>query len=107
MSEQRSESPPENDVVSLLLGQHQVIRTLCDEVIAASAENRREPFQRLLRLMAVHEAVEEEICHPFVRRRVQGATAMVEDRLQEERQAKEMLVQLDSMGPAAAGFMPL
>ena len=107
MSEQRPASPPENDVVSLLLQQHQMIRTLCDDVTAATATSRQEPFQRLLRLMAVHEAVEEEIVHPFVRRRVQGATAMVEDRLQEERQAKEMLVQLDSMGPAAAGFMPL
>jgi predicted ester cyclase/hemerythrin superfamily protein len=107
MSEQRPESLPENDVVSLLLQQHQMIRALCDEVTAATAASRQEPFQRLLRLMAVHEAVEEEIVHPFVRRRVQGATAMVEDRLQEERAAKEMLVQLDSMGPTAAGFMPL
>ena len=107
MSEQRPESPPENDVVSLLLQQHQMIRTLCDEVTAASASNRQEPFQRLLRLMAVHEAVEEEIVHPFVRRRVQGAATAVADRLQEERAAKEMLVQLDAMGPAAAGFMPL
>jgi predicted ester cyclase len=107
MTEQRPESAPENDVVSLLLRQHQMIRTLCDEVIAASADGRRKPFQRLLQLMAVHEAVEEEIVHPFVRRRVQGATAVVADRLQEERAAKEMLVQLDSMGPAAAGFMPL
>ena len=107
MSEQRPKSPPENDVVSLLLRQHQMIRTLCDDVTAATAASRQEPFQRLLRLMAVHEAVEEEIVHPFVRRRVQGAGAMVADRLAEERAAKEMLVQLDSMGPAAAGFMPL
>jgi hypothetical protein len=54
------------DVVDLLLDQHRVIRELCDEISAAGATDREEPFRSLLRLLAVHEAVEEELVHPFV-----------------------------------------
>ncbi|WP_214371326.1 ester cyclase [Pseudonocardia sp. H11422] len=106
MSAQRTATTPGNDVVALLIRQHQLIRELCDEVAAAPPAGRHEPFQRLLRLMAVHEAVEEEIVHPYVRRRIAGAAAVVKDRLEEERDAKEILVRLDSMGTDAAEFMP-
>ena len=43
MSEQRPESPPENDVVNLLLVQHQMIRTRCDEVTAHLSPTARSP----------------------------------------------------------------
>ena len=43
MREHRPESPPENDVVSLLLVQHQMIRTLCDEVTAHLSPTARSP----------------------------------------------------------------
>jgi predicted ester cyclase len=45
--------------------------------------------------------------HPYVRRRVQGSTHVVEDRLHEEHEGKQMLVELYSMGPTDVGFMPL
>jgi hemerythrin superfamily protein len=53
--------------------------------------------------MAVHEAVEEEIVHPYVKRRV-GASAGVDTLLDEEREVKQMLVALDALGPSDAGF---
>ena len=66
MSEQ-----PGGDVVDLLLRQHGALRRLCAEVTSAAPGAKEEPFRSLVRLLAVHEAVEEEIVHPYVKRRGQ------------------------------------
>jgi hemerythrin superfamily protein len=95
------------DVVDLLLDQHRVIRELCDEISSAAVPDREEPFRSLLRLLAVHEAVEEELVHPYVKRRVDGAKAAVAERVDEEREVNKMLVALDSLGPTNAGFEEL
>src|SRR5688572_23382599 len=95
------------DVVDLLLDQHRVIRELCDQVSAATVEGREQPFRELLRLLAVHEAVEEELVHPYVKRRVEGAKEAVAERVEEEREVNRMLVALDSLGPTNPGFEEL
>jgi hemerythrin superfamily protein len=95
------------DVVDLLLDQHRVIRELCDEISSAAVADREEPFRSLLRLLAVHEAVEEELVHPYVKRRVDGAEAAVADRVEEEREVNKMLVALDALGPTDPAFEEL
>ena len=95
----------EGDVVDLLIRQHALIRDMFDEVRGAAPGERREPFRRLVRMLAVHETAEEEILHPFTRLRVDGGAGVVADRLREEREAKEMLSKLDEMGPEHPGFM--
>jgi hemerythrin superfamily protein len=95
------------DVVDLLLDQHRAIRDLCDQVSTATAAEREQPFRSLLRLLAVHEAVEEELVHPYVKRRVEGAKAAVAERVEEEREVNRMLVALDALGPADPGFEEL
>ena len=93
------------DVVDLLLDQHRAIRDLCDQVSVASVDAEREQaFRSLLRLLAVHEAVEEELVHPFVKRRVQDASSAVAERVEEEREVNRMLVALDALGPADPAF---
>jgi hemerythrin superfamily protein len=106
MIAERSESKGDGDVVDLLLRQHGALRRLCEEVASAPSGAKEEPFRSLVRLMAVHEAVEEEIVHPYVKRRV-GATAGVDTLLDEEREVKQMLVALDALGPSGAGFEAL
>ncbi|MER7713781.1 hemerythrin domain-containing protein [Streptomyces werraensis] len=96
----------DDDVVSLLMRQHGDIRNLFDEVEATSGEERRDAFRRLVRLLAVHETAEEEVVHPFVRRSVAGGQEIVEDRLKEEQEAKEMLAVLDDMDPDGPDFLP-
>ena len=105
MSEQPTDNPRSTggDVVDLLLRQHGALRRLCAEVTSAAPGAKEEPFRSLVRLMAVHEAVEEEIVHPYVKRRV-GAAADVAGLLDEEREIKKMLVALDALGPAGPGF---
>jgi hemerythrin superfamily protein len=94
----------ESDVIELLLAQHGMIRNLFDEVELASGEERAEAFTRLVRLLAVHETAEEEVVHPFARRAVDGGDGIVDDRLAEENQAKQLLQEMDKAGVDAPGF---
>jgi hemerythrin superfamily protein len=95
----------DTDVVALLMRQHGDIRNLFDEVEAATGEERRDAFRRLVRLLAVHETAEEEVVHPFARR-VPGGEGVVKDRLAEEKQAKEQLAALDGMDTEDPQFLP-
>ncbi|MEV4378411.1 hemerythrin domain-containing protein [Streptosporangium sp. NPDC049644] len=99
------ETMDETDVVDLLVAQHARIQKLFDEVEHASGEQRAESFTRLVRLLAVHETAEEEIVHPYARLRLDGGDAVVDDRLQEENRAKQLLMKMDRAGVEAAGFM--
>ncbi len=96
-----------DDVVALLMQQHNHIRGLFAEVEnAATADDRAEAFRRLVRLLAVHETAEEEVVHPSARRLLRDGEQVVDDRLEEERAAKEKLSRLDDMNPDDPGFMP-
>jgi hemerythrin superfamily protein len=97
---------PDTDVVALLMRQHGDIRNLFDEVEHTTGEERRDAFRRLVRLLAVHETAEEEVVHPFARRNLPGGEQVVEDRLAEERAAKETLAALDDMDTDDPEFMP-
>ncbi|MEU4514973.1 hemerythrin domain-containing protein [Nonomuraea wenchangensis] len=101
----RPETMDEGDVIELLQAQHGMIRDLFDEVEQASAGERAEAFTRLVRLLAVHETAEEEIVHPYARGAIEGGDGVVDDRLAEEHEAKELLEQLDQAGPDDPDFM--
>ena len=101
----KPETMNENDVVDLLLAQHARIQKLFDEVERASGEQRAESFTHLVRLLAVHETAEEEVVHPYARLRLDGGDAVVDDRLQEENQAKQLLMKMDRTGVEATDFM--
>ena len=84
------------DVIDLLRAQHGRIRDLFDEVMNSEGEARTGAFRQLVKLLAIHETAEEEIVHP-VARRLPGGEGIVDDRLAEEREAKELLAELDGM----------
>jgi hemerythrin superfamily protein len=95
---------PDVDVVVLLLTQHARIEELFTLVAGTSGDQRREAFQDLVRLLAVHETAEEEVVHPLSRGLVDGGDALIDDRLAEERDAKEMLVALTKADVTDDGF---
>jgi hemerythrin superfamily protein len=95
----------EGDVVDLLVHQHGQIRDLFDEVEHRIGDERKDAFQRLVRLMAVHETAEEEIIHPLARRSLPGGAGIVDDRLEEERKAKEKLARIEGMDPDSPQFL--
>jgi hemerythrin superfamily protein len=86
------------NVVDLLLDQHNQIKELFREVAVARGAHKRECFQDLVRLLAVHETAEELVVHPAARRAVNGGDQVVESRLHEEDEAKHVLADLYDMG---------
>lgn len=93
---------PEGDVVRVLLLQHARIRELFDAVRNGPAARRQEVFQELRALLAVHEAAEEMIVRP-VAERVAGEQEAAA-RNAEEKQAVEVLVELDELEVGSARF---
>jgi hemerythrin superfamily protein len=92
------------DVVDLLLAQHARIEELFLLVAGTSGQTRREAFDDLVRLLAVHETTEEQVVHPVARAEADGGDALIDDRLEEERLAKEILGTLVEDGVDAEGF---
>jgi Hemerythrin HHE cation binding domain len=94
----------DQDVVELLLDQHEQIRSLFSQVSMTQGAARREVFEQLVRLLAVHETAEEELVHPTVRRTMESGDQVVESRLHEEDEAKRALAELYDMGVDHADF---
>jgi hemerythrin superfamily protein len=95
---------PEDDLIDLLLAQHAQIEELFLLVTGAPADLRREAFDQLVRMLAVHETAEEEVLHPLARDLPGVGDAVVDERLEEEREAKQMLATLIDSGVGGAGF---
>ncbi|GAA4383237.1 hemerythrin domain-containing protein [Actinomadura verrucosospora] len=90
------------NVVDLLLAQHEEIRHLATTVEKNHGKVRKDAFDRLRRLLAVHETAEEEVVHPFARRG--DGSRVVDARLEEENKAKGVLSDLEKMDPESADF---
>jgi hemerythrin superfamily protein len=86
-----------SDVVSFLKGQHQEIKQLFSDVKTSQGEAKTGSFYALRRLLAVHETAEEEIVHPVARRVLPDGEAIVTARLNEEKQAKKTLAELEKL----------
>jgi hemerythrin superfamily protein len=86
-----------DDVVDFLVSQHQQIKSLFAETLSASGEARKHAFVELRRLLAVHETAEEEIVHPRAKRKIANGAAVVDKRLEEEREAKAVLQKLEKV----------
>lgn len=103
MSEMIIESPDE--VVAFLKAQHNLIEDMFDEVLHASdPQAREEPFVKLRQLLAVHETAEEMIVHPRVRREAEAGDAIVDARLEEEHEAKELLSEIEKLDVTSKQF---
>jgi hemerythrin superfamily protein len=94
------------DVVALLMRRHGDIRNLFDGVERTAGDERRAAFRNLVRLLAVHETAEEEVVRPFTRTSVPDGAKGADERLAEEREAKELLSRLDGMDTDDAKFLP-
>ncbi|MBV9088761.1 MAG: hemerythrin domain-containing protein [Mycobacteriaceae bacterium] len=104
MAEMLVQSP--DDVIAFLKAQHDLIKDMFDEVLHASEDKPREKaFVDLRQLLAVHETAEEMVVHPRVRREVDGGDAIVDARLNEEHDAKELLSSIESLDIGSKQFI--
>jgi len=88
----------DQDVIDVLLAQHAEIERLFEQIIDAEGETRRHLFEELVRLLSVHETAEEELVHPLSRGEMPSGDEVIDARLAEEREAKQMLVDLCERG---------
>ena len=95
-----------DDVVKFLKDQHNLIKDMFDEVLSASDTKAREKaFIELRSLLAVHETAEEMVVHPRVRHEAAKGDEIVDARLKEEHEAKQMLSKLESMDIGSKAFI--
>jgi len=95
------------DVIDLLVDQHAQIRQLFMQTLMSEGEERKEFFGQLVRMLAVHETAEEEVIHPMARKTLPNGDALIDDRLEEERKAKELLATLEKMDTDDPNFMSM
>jgi len=92
------------DVVRFLVRQHEQIKSLFAETVAASGKARERAFVELRRLLAVHETAEEEIVHPRAKRKIPNGDKIIGARLDEEHEAKTVLAELEKLDVDTASF---
>jgi hemerythrin-like domain-containing protein len=92
------------DVIELLLEQHSEIKRLFSRVSKARGAQKRDLFEDLVRLLAIHETAEEEIVHPTARKEISGGEQIVDRRIEEESKAKQALSDLYDLGVDHADF---
>ena len=92
------------DVVRFLVRQHEQIKSMFAETLAASGQARERAFVELRRLLAVHETAEEEIVHPRAKRKISNGDKIIGARLAEEHEAKTVLAELEKRDVDTASF---
>lgn len=104
MAEMIIQSPDE--VVAFLKAQHNLIEDMFDQVLhATDPKAREEPFAALRQLLAVHETAEEMVVHPRARKETGAGDAVVDARLTEEHEAKELLSQIEQLDVTSQQFI--
>jgi hemerythrin superfamily protein len=94
----------QQDAVRFLSSQHDEIRHLFQTVAESSGESRREAFETLVRLLAVHETAEEMVVYPALRDAGGEGSRVADARIDEEDRAKKMLADLEKLDPASPEF---
>ncbi len=97
----------QQDAVQFLTDQHEMVRRLFADVAAASGEARRERFEPLVRLLAVHETAEEIVIYPTIQTSGSKGEKVAKARLHEEDEAKKVLVDLERLDPTSPEFEAL
>jgi hemerythrin superfamily protein len=93
-----------SSVTDLIRRQHLDIERLFEDVEGGAGDDRRQAFECLVRLLAVHETAEEEVVYPVVRHADPSGDAIVDARTAEESAAKSLLAELERVGPNHGDF---
>jgi iron-sulfur cluster repair protein YtfE (RIC family) len=89
-------------IIEALRHDHDEVREMFARLEAATGEQRRELFQRLLGELVRHEVAEEEILRPVSKR--DAGEAIANARIKEESQAEELLKEMEKLDPGSAEF---
>jgi hypothetical protein len=92
------------DVVTLIKQQHEQVRGLMQSITSAPSDARRDDFEMLVRLLAVHETAEEMTVYPALRKMGDAAAKVADARAAEEDEAKKVLAHLESLDTTTPEF---
>ncbi|WP_199516622.1 hemerythrin domain-containing protein [Nucisporomicrobium flavum] len=92
----------DRDVIELLVGHHDRIKSLLERTEAAHGPDKHRWFDQLVHLVVIHENVEEQIVHPAARAAV--GDDVVDTRLREEDEIKTQVAELHEMGTDDPSF---
>lgn len=93
------------DVVDLLIARHREVERLMDEWERAVAvpEVRGSTLGELRRQLSIHEAVEEQLVHPLVRRHLPDGHRLAAEVLAQERECRGLLAAIEDAVPGGDG----
>lgn len=92
----------DEDVIAILLTQHRRVKELMADIRTAEGEHKRQAFDELRALLAVHETAEEMVLRPVTRSIGNGAVA--DARNAEEDEANHILAELEKLDTASPEF---
>jgi len=92
------------DVVDVVLEQHVAARKGLTEVSNASGEQRGKLFTALAPVLAAHEAAEQAVVYPALRKLGAEGAKVADARIHEEQAAEQTLTKLKGMDAASAEF---
>lgn len=91
------------DVVTLLKQDHAAAKAAFAEFDSQPSERWGGMFHALSEMLVAHEVAEEVVVYPAIRK-LEGGTAMVEERLAEQTKAEQTLVALERLDPRSETF---
>ncbi|MEQ1702377.1 MAG: hemerythrin domain-containing protein, partial [Ilumatobacteraceae bacterium] len=91
---------------ALLRNRHREVTAMFEQLLHSAGPERRELFDCLRAMLAVHETAEEVVVHPKVRGFDEAGMRAVEARLEEEQEAKRVLSELEAMDCDDPAFLP-
>lgn len=94
-----------DDIVDVLLDQHQQLRRLCTEMHAATGQDKKWIFGDLAALMRLHELGERAVVHPVTRDHIRpGGDLLAGACTAEEERARWAILDLKDLGVDHPGF---
>ncbi len=93
-----------DDVVDVLLAQHERLRQRFSDLRSAAGRDRKTLFDDLVRLVHVHEIGEQAVVHPAARDAATGASMTAAECAREEAQIALAFAELKDLGVAHPAF---
>jgi hemerythrin superfamily protein len=95
---------PDVSATELLREQHDNVKQMLSQFGPSKGNERRELFDCLRAALAVHETAEEMVVHPALRSVSDEGRRIADARIEEEKQAKRVLADLEKLGVDGSGF---
>ena len=93
------------DAITLLKDDHRTVEGLFQRYEnGLDGEEKQQVVHEIIRELAVHAAIEEQVLYPAVRQAFPRGEDLAEEGIDEHQEVKETLAELDGMDPSDPGF---